>query len=528
MEENMKKNLQDIQKVFESRGFVLLSTAYLNSSMKLEYKCLKGHQGSVSWDNFKQGHGCAECACNKKIKLQEVQKAFEQEQYRLLSTQYKNAHTKLDWECAKGHKGSSTWNTFQRGQRCPECCNKKRHTTEEVQSLFEKEGYSLLSKYKNFHSKLGYECPNKHKGSIAFSMFLQGQRCAKCHKDERRYSIEEIRTYFEQQGYKLLSNIYENVHSRLEYKCPKGHKGSTQWNCFQQGHRCSTCHTFESSAEKEMQSLFQGLNPIKRDRKQIHPYELDLFFPTKKVAIEYNGLYWHSNQHERIKSSYHRNKMNLCNEKGIRLLSVFEDEWLNHKDICISRINNVLGLIQAKVYGRDCIVKEISNMEAYEFLQKTHLQGPGVCEIAYGLFYSDKLVQVMTFGAPARAHTAKGKRVLEMKRLSGELNLIIVGGASKLFTSGLKYAKQKDYDVIKSYCDLRWGTGNLYKQLGFTKTYETKYTPHYTNGRVRWRNQNFAQNKKGTGTSEKEKAARFGLWKIYDCGHQTWEYKIIY
>jgi predicted N-acetyltransferase YhbS len=132
----------------------------------------------------------------------------------------------------------------------------------------------------------------------------------------------------------------------------------------------------------------------------------------------------------------------------------------------------------------------------------------------------------MTFGSPARAHTAKGKKVLEMKRLAGELNTIITGGASKLFKLGLDYAKQNGYEIVKSYCDLRWGTGNLYAKLGFIKTHETKYTPHYTNGTKRFRNQNLAQNKQKTGTTEKEIASKRGLYKIYDCGHQTWEHNI--
>jgi hypothetical protein len=114
-----------------------------------------------------------------------------------------------------------------------------------------------------------------------------------------------------------------------------------------------------------------------------------------------------------------------------------------------------------------------------------------------------------------------------MKRLAGELNTIVVGGASKIFQVALQYAKANNYETIKSYCDLRWGTGNLYQKLGFTKTHETKYTPHYTDRYQRFRNQRFAQNKTKTGITEAEMAKQKGFHKIYDCGHQTWEYKIV-
>jgi hypothetical protein len=218
--------------------------------------------------------------------------------------------------------------------------------------------------------------------------------------------------------------------------------------------------------------------------------------------------------------------MDACNVLGIRLLTVFDDEWKEHKDICISRINASLGIVQNKIYARKCEAKEISNIDAYEFLKRTHLQGAGKCKIAYGLFHENKLVQVMTFGSPTRAHTSKGKKVLEMKRLAGELDTIVVGGAGKLFKAGLKYAQNENYEIIKSYCDLRWGTGNLYQKLGFTKDYETKCTPHYTDTFKRFRNQNLAQNKSKTGKTENEATLQKKLYKIYDCGHQTWIFNV--
>jgi hypothetical protein len=300
-----------------------------------------------------------------------------------------------------------------------------------------------------------------------------------------------------------------------------------RWNDFQQGHRCPKCNIIHSLSELEIMERYSALNPIQKSRVIIKPKELDVYFPEQKVAIEYCGLYWHSDAQGRIKPNYHRLKMDACNALGIRLLTVFDDEWKEHKDICISRINASLGIVQNKIFARKCLAKQISNKEAYEFLKRTHLQGAGKCKVAYGLFHEDKLVQVMTFGSPTRAHTAKGKRVLEMKRLAGELNTIVVGGAGKLFKMGLQYAKSERYETIKSYCDLRWGTGNLYQKLGFTKTHETKYTPHYTDAFKRFRNQSLAQNKSKTGKTENEVVLQKRLYKIYDCGHQTWIFKVI-
>lgn len=51
---------------------------------------------------------------------------------------------------------------------------------------------------------------------------------------------------------------------------------------------------------------------------------------SKKIAIEFNGDYWHDENHK--PRDYHYNKFNLCREKNILLVSIFESEWNNRKD----------------------------------------------------------------------------------------------------------------------------------------------------------------------------------------------------
>ena len=67
-------------------------------------------------------------------------------------------------------------------------------------------------------------------------------------------------------------------------------------------------------------------------RKIIPPQELDIFIPAKKLAIEYDGLYWHSIDSKGQKD-YHVNKTNNCEKHGIQLIHVFENEWIFKQDI---------------------------------------------------------------------------------------------------------------------------------------------------------------------------------------------------
>lgn len=121
--------------------------------------------------------------------------------------------------------------------------------------------------------------------------------------------------------------------------------------------------------------------------------ELDVYIPTLKVAIEYCGLYWHSVKHARIDRQYHARKYKECAERGIRLLTIFEDEWLINKQRVLSKIDNIIGIDNArKVHARKCVVKVISTSEKTAFLDKHHIQGNGPSSINYGLFYDNEMV----------------------------------------------------------------------------------------------------------------------------------------
>jgi hypothetical protein len=121
------------------------------------------------------------------------------------------------------------------------------------------------------------------------------------------------------------------------------------------------------------------------------------------------------------------------------------------------------------------------------------------------------------------------KSVLELKRLSSIKNTVVVGGASKIFKHCILYAKENKYLIIRSYCDMRWGIGNVYKKLNFVLKKETKYTPHYIKGLKRYRNQSLRKTleERKLNITEKELRKSQGYNIIYDCGHQTWDYDII-
>ncbi len=116
-----KYTIEEIRLKFEKEEYKLLSKKYINNKQKLEYICPEGHKGSITYNHFQRGTRCAECAGNKKKIIGEIKPKFEKEGYILLSKEYRGANYKLEYICSKGHKGSISWSSFQQGKRCNKC-----------------------------------------------------------------------------------------------------------------------------------------------------------------------------------------------------------------------------------------------------------------------------------------------------------------------------------------------------------------------------------------------------------------------
>jgi hypothetical protein len=272
----------------------------------------------------------------------------------------------------------------------------------------------------------------------------------------------------------------------------------------------------------------------------ISPLELDIYYPKHKLAIEYNGLMFHSfgkseysmfNNYddEKLYKLKHLNKTNLCNNQGVQLLHIFENEWLqsNTREIWKSIISNKLGLINNKVYARKCLVKEIDNKTKNEFLNTNHLQGEDISKIKLGLYYNDELVSVMTFG---KSRFNKNYEY-ELIRFANKTNTNVIGGATKLFSHFKRNFNPKS---IITFADKRYSDGNLYKVLGFNYLRESKPNYFYftvnnlkLESRVQFQKHKLKDKLPvfDSNLTESENMFNNGYRRIWDCGNYVYGYK---
>ena len=366
-------------------------------------------------------------------------------------------------------------------------------------------------------------------------------------------SLDEIRNKSTSNVHdKMVKEIFEG--NRLKNKCipkfkPEDYDGVTnnyQFECVDCGNifsgnlddgkipTCTHCFPYivNSKIEYDIKKYIEENKPSYTvelsNRSILSGKELDIYVPEIKTAIEFNGIYYHSEIHGNKNKTYHQQKSNLCQKLGIRLIHVFEDEWVEKIDIVKSRIASVLRLKNLKtIFARNCKISIIPTSLCNKFLNENHIQGDDRSSIRLGLYYEDELVSVMTFGSLRRSlgYTKNVKGSFEMYRFCVKKYHHVPGAANKLISFFIKNYQPKS---IVTYADRRWSDGNLYKTINFK--YIGTTSPNYwyidKSHKKRYHRFNFRKNilnKKienfDPSLTEWQNMQLNGYDRIWDCGH---------
>jgi len=293
--------------------------------------------------------------------------------------------------------------------------------------------------------------------------------------------------------------------------------------------RCFKCYPMlngTSKAEQEVLEFCKKLysNIESNNRTILNGKEIDIYIPEIKLGIEYNGLYWHS-ELMGVNKNYHQNKTLLAKSKGIHLIQIFEDEWLNKQDIVKSILLNKMGKSPNKIFARKCIIKEIENKIAKQFLFDNHLQGE-INGNHIGLYFKSELVSLITMGK-SRFNKNYDYEIL---RFCNKLNTSITGGLSKLLSN---FKKLNPNSSIITYADARFGTGSGYLNCGFE--YKKLNNPNYfymNHYNVRESRIGYQKHKLkdklqtfDSTLTEWQNMQLNGFDRIWDCGNYTYEYQ---
>ena len=494
------------------------------------------------------GYGCSKCGrkkCADKTSLTTEQfiakaKRIHADKYDYSKVEYFNAYTKICIICPEHGEFWQTPHDHLNGAGCPKCGNIKKKEARQLTTEEFKEKAKKIHGNKYDYSKTNYIstkekvciiCPEHGEFWQTPNCHLNGQGCPKCGNinisQKKKKALDVLINEFKQihgDKYDYSKVEYNGCDELITIICPEHGEFKQRSHDHLAGHGCPKCGIRLSNAENEIYDFCKSLYPSAQqsNRSIISPYELDIYIPEISAAIEYNGLIWHSEKYKTDKN-YHLKKLNACKDKGIKLLQIFEDEYLNNRQIVFEKIKHILKKCDnlPKIMGRKCEIKKIKKEYAEEFLNKYHIQGFVSSTIYLGSYYNNELVAVMSF---KQEHE---KNHWELTRFASNYNYVCQGIGGKLFKHFVRFWNPEE---IKSFADRRWTIdekNNIYLQLNFK--FDTYTPPEYkyfktSDGIIRQHKFSFRKQKlyKKYGLpltmTEREMTEQLGYTRIYDCG----------
>lgn len=236
------------------------------------------------------------------------------------------------------------------------------------------------------------------------------------------------------------------------------------------GRGCRFCwyESTTSQGENELADWIAslGLEVRRNDRTALHNgMEIDIFVPSVRAGIEFNGCYWHSDRFDKNKRR-HEFKHAVARTSGVRLISVWDFDWEHRRDTVKRHIEHALGISTARrISARACSVSRLTAADTNRLYEGHHLQGAvrsGV--LHFGLTHQGEIVAAMSFtrGGTRRGKTGDGEWELARYATSA----IVRGGASRLFAA---FVRETAPAVVWSFSDNQHFGGGLYEALGFVK-----------------------------------------------------------
>lgn len=443
----------------------------------------------------------------------------------------------LEWKCERGHTWKAAVNNRAKGRGCPYCANRAVLT-----------GFNdLATTHPDIAATLLHPSPRAvAAGSTATAVWkcekphtwtapiraraLSGRGCPYCANKAVLIGFNDLATVrpdlaalWADEERSATSVTYGSRYVAL-WNCTKADHPPYRQEVQRRGaertiHGCPTCaaHSYVSRFETEVAEFIASL---RSERTVLRSYrgipsvtELDIFLPEDGVAIECNGVYYHSEAHR--DKEYHAKKLAACNAAGVRLIQVWEDDWQYRSATVKALLAHKLGdSTLPRIPARRLNAQFIDGATARSFLDLYHIQGS-----ATGTYYA---ALVDDDGPQAVMALTRRQRTLTLERYATAA--IVSGGQSKL----LRFVESKleDWDTIVTFADLEVSDGALYDASGWERDVVIPPDYKYAVRGVRkhkfgYRLKRFRNDPTLTfeeGRTEAELAALNGLLRVWDSG----------
>lgn len=431
-------------KKFHGEKYDYSLAEYKTADDEVTIICSKhGHFKQIAKYHYK--NGCRKCllADRRKLKQKSIIAKFTKThkgKYDYSLVDFKNTGIKVEIKCPFH---GSFWQTPENHLRsragCPQCylIQTRGDTDTFVKRAKDKHGdiydYSK-TKYIKSSIKVEIICPIHGIFKQAPFTHLNSNGCSKCGNISAGIKTRNPFSYFLEKFEQIHGNRYDyscsnyvNSRTKIAIKCPNHgifNQSPASHLLSKKSKACPICRLNESSQEDFLLFFLDKyrVNFIARDRTILYPKELDFLIPDKKVAIECNGIFWHSEFQKKFRgksSCYHLNKTQKCLEKGIKLFHLLETDLISKPKTVLSTLKSFLNIGKRILSAQKCTVSEISEEIKAGFLNKYDIKENVSSNFNVGIFYKGRIVSVAAF--------SRSKNKIKLLRLAESFNFKVLG-----------------------------------------------------------------------------------------------------
>ncbi|MBR3131019.1 hypothetical protein IKG31_00365 [Candidatus Saccharibacteria bacterium] len=178
--------------------------------------------------------------------------------------------------------------------------------------------------------KVWWKCERGHEWQAAPYNVSKGQGCPFCSNRRVLKGFNDLETLnpelaaewnYTKNGNLKPSDVIAGSTKTVWWKCPKGHEWKARIYSRNKNHSCPICNMYKITSVPEKAIVYylrKAGFQVEENKKIDGKKEVDIFIPSKSIAIEYDGQYWHEDIDRDIK------KNQLCSSLGIMLLRVRE------------------------------------------------------------------------------------------------------------------------------------------------------------------------------------------------------------
>lgn len=251
------------------------------------------------------------------------------------------SHTKTWWKCSNGHEWQATIKDRNRGRGCPYCTSQKilkgYNDLQTINPILSKEwhgeknnGLAPMDVLPNSSKTVWWRCNVGHEWQAVIASRNRGRGCPYCAGQKILIGENELQTVnpnlvrewnYEKNNGLTPMDVMPNSHMKVWWKCDKGHEWQARIQHRNNGRGCPICNSERTTSFPEYAIMYYlekyGLDVVHLYRDK--GYELDIYIPSKKIAIEYDGGFWHGNK---TKKDLEKNQK--CVKDGIELYRIRE------------------------------------------------------------------------------------------------------------------------------------------------------------------------------------------------------------